>query len=641
MTRPSPIVALAVMLTLAGVGATAAARPQPTRTTDQQVEDLLTRMDADIDTFRSSLDRAIDRHPINGTRAEDDIDRAVKNFTEAADRLKDRAHDRQAGTADAEDVLRRASVIDAFMTANTLDTAAERDWQTLRGELDQLARAYGVAPGWTGPQYVKARASDRQVKDLLARTRKDADRFRKSLDKALDRSRLDGSREEDDIDRFVTDFAETTDHLSDHFNRHQVVTSDVDEVLRRGVSIDRFMQRQQLAAAAENDWLTVRRDLDQLAQAFNVPWNWNSPTYTSDERSPGIYRHLTGTYQLDRGRGDDPRRAAEQATRALPSNQRQAVSQRLMERLSAPETLAIDRNDRTVTLASSSGRPVTFEADGTIRAERGYPGGTANTRATLFGDQLMVTTTGTGGSDYQVTFEPLADGRELQVTRRILDDSLRQPVTVQSFYRRSSAEARWDVYSAAERYPAPYGSPGFDAVVPDGTRLLATLDTALSTRTAQSEDRFTITTRSPSQYEGAVIAGTVSSANASDRLSGRAEMTLSFETIRMRDGRSYPFAGTLETIRTPDGETLHVESGGMVEDDSQTAKTVERSAIGAAVGAIVGAISGGGKGAAIGAAIGAGGGAGTVIVQGRDQLDLDRGTELTIISTRARRPTSR
>jgi len=37
------------------------------------------------------------------------------------------------------------------------------------------------------------------------------------------------------------------------------------------------------------------------------------------------------------------------------------------------------------------------------------------------------------------------------------------------------------------------------------------------------------------------------------------------------------------------------------------------------------------------AAIGAGGGAGTVIVQGRDRLDLPRGTELTITSSVPRR----
>ena len=58
--------------------------------------------------------------------------------------------------------------------------------------------------------------------------------------------------------------------------------------------------------------------------------------------------------------------------------------------------------------------------------------------------------------------------------------------------------------------------------MPTGTRLVATLDDALSTRDARAEDRSTITTRSPSQYEGAVIEGIVSSVNASGRLSGRA-----------------------------------------------------------------------------------------------------------------------
>ncbi len=82
--------------------------------------------------------------------------------------------------------------------------------------------------------------------------------------------------------------------------------------------------------------------------------------------------------------------------------------------------------------------------------------------------------------------------------------------------------------------------------------------------------------------------------------------------------------------------TISVDNEGTVEEESQTEKTIQRSAIGAALGAIIGAISGGGNGAAIGAAIGAGGGAGTVIVQGRDQLDLPRGTELTITSSLSR-----
>jgi hypothetical protein len=400
------------------------------------------------------------------------------------------------------------------------------------------------------------------------------------------------------------------------------------------------MQRHRLAAQAENDWLTVRRDLDQLARVYNVAWNWSNPRYTADERRTGLYQRLTGTYQLESGRGDDPGQAVEQATRTLPSNQRQGAHRRLMNRLNAPETIAIDRNGNTVTVASSRGQQVSFEADGQVHREPGDAGRTVNTRATLYGDQLVLTTTGNGGNDVTVTFEPIDDGRNLRVTRRISDDHLRQPLSVRSFYRKSSNEAQWDLYSTNQRDPSQSDPVTDDFGVPEGTRLVATLDNALSTRNAHAEDRFTITTRSPSQYEGAVIEGTVSSVNASGRLGGRADMALNFESIRLRNGRTYPFAGVIENVRTANGETISVDNEGTVEEDSQTEKTVQRGAIGAALGAIIGAITGGSTGAAVGAVIGAAGGAGTVIAQGRDQLDLPRGTELTIASS-LQRSTSR
>ena len=52
---------------------------------------------------------------------------------------------------------------------------------------------------------------------------------------------------------------------------------------------------------------------------------------------------------------------------------------------------------------------------------------------------------------------------------------------------------------------------------------------------------------------------------------------------------------------------------------------------------MTGAIAGGGKGAAIGAVVG---GAGTILVEGRDDLSLPRGTQL-MISTIAPRYVSR
>jgi len=93
-------------------------------------------------------------------------------------------------------------------------------------------------------------------------------------------------------------------------------------------------------------------------------------------------------------------------------------------------------------------------------------------------------------------------------------------------------------------------------------------------------------------------------------------MALNLESISPRNGRTYPFSGILDGVRTADGDIISVDSEGAVEGDSQTARTVQRGATGAGIGAV----------------IGAGGGAGPVIIQGRDQLDLPRGTELTITS---------
>ena len=139
--------------------------------------------------------------------------------------------------------------------------------------------------------------------------------------------------------------------------------------------------------------------------------------------------------------------------------------------------------------------------------------------------------------------------------------------------------------------------------------------------------------RDPRQYEGAVIEGTVGSVDSGGRLSGRSEMSLNFDTIRLRNGRTYRFAGVLGSVRMPNGDTVKVDNEGTAQGENQTTQTVQRTAIGTAVGAIIGAIAGGGKGAAIGAIIGAAGGAGSVYVQGKDNLELPSGTEITIRSS--------
>ena len=163
------------------------------------------------------------------------------------------------------------------------------------------------------------------------------------------------------------------------------------------------------------------------------------------------------------------------------------------------------------------------------------------------------------------------------------------------------------------------------------TQMVATLDNSLTTQRAREGDRFTLTVQSPTEYSGAVIEGYLSRVGRGGRVSGRPEMAMNFERIRLRDGATRSFDGYIESVRTPNGEDVRIDNEGIVsEQDSQSTRTVTRTGIGAAVGALIGAIAGGGKGAAIGAAIGAGTGAGSVFIQGRDDLELMSGTRFTI-----------
>lgn len=297
-----------------------------------------------------------------------------------------------------------------------------------------------------------------------------------------------------------------------------------------------------------------------------------------------------------------------------------------MARLESPEMLAIERRGSTITMASSLAPQSTFEADGVERQEQ-LDGRTSRVTATLSGDQLVVRTTGYRNNDFTVTFQPIENGNRLRVRREIYSDRLTQAVVVNSIYNRSSEVAQWNVYGGSE--PGDTGVTG-DFIVRDGETVVAVLNNYLTTKEAKPGDRFTMTVREPGQYEGAVIEGTVSSVDRGGRLTGRSGMTLNFDTIRLRNGRTYRFAGVLASVRLPDGDTVKVDTEGTARGENQTTQTVQRTAIGTAIGAIIGAIAGGGKGAAIGGIIGAAGGAGSVYVQGKDDLDLPNGTELTI-----------
>ncbi|MFN0120444.1 MAG: hypothetical protein ACKV2V_08080 [Blastocatellia bacterium] len=171
--------------------------------------------------------------------------------------------------------------------------------------------------------------------------------------------------------------------------------------------------------------------------------------------------------------------------------------------------------------------------------------------------------------------------------------------------------------------------PRAASAIPAETSLRLRLDTKLSTKTNAEGDRFTASVVQPSTSEGATVEGRIARIERSGKMSGHTEMALDFDTIVFRDGRRSPFYAEIEKIYVGDSIRTADEEGN-IDSADKTRDILIRSGGGAALGAIIGAMTKGGKGAAIGAIIGAGVGAGSVYIQGRKELILDKGTEMSV-----------
>jgi len=301
--------------------------------------------------------------------------------------------------------------------------------------------------------------------------------------------------------------------------------------------------------------------------------------------------------------------------------------------LSSPETLAIEKRDKQITVASNTSPQVSFNADGTARTETTANGRTIKVTANTNYDGVALSTEGDRGNDFYVNFIPMSNG-QLKVIRRVYLENRNDTVTVASVYDKTNDTAQFsNINNQNAGNNQNNGTTSTDFVIPNNTRLTAALRSTVSTKTTQDGDRFTMEVTSPSEFNGAIIEGRVAKTQRSGQVTGRANVSLEFDTIRLRDGRTYRFAGIVDEVTMANGEKVAVNNEGTVRDGNQTTKTVTRAGIGAALGALIGAIAGGGQGAAIGAVVGAGAGAGTVILQGRDDVELNQGTEFMITAS--------
>jgi len=477
---------------------------------------------------------------------------------------------------------------------------------------------------------------------LLARIEQRTDAFRRDVDRSFDNSRRNGTRTEDNITQFIADFENATDSLRRNFDERDSVSRDVEEVLSRASAIDAYIRNNRQPVAIERQWNLLRSDLSTLANYYRVRWDWNNTTFQAG--GSALDTRLTGTYKLNVGQSDNVNDVIDRAITSgrFNVNQRDRIQRNLERRLTPPDMLAIEKRGQQVMLASTMSQQISLSADNVSRSETNANGRTVQTRVSSTNNEVAINYEGDRTNDFYVSFTPVANG-QLRVTRRVYLENSNTTVSATSVYDKTDSIARWsevnngNINNAGMGGSINNGSVNSgnvnDFVVPNNTKITATLRNMIDTKVTQNNDRFQLEVTSPSQFSGAIIEGRIVNAEQSGRVSGRANLSMEFDTIRLRNGQTYRFAGFIDSLRAANGDNVQINNEGTVRDSNQTTRTVTRAGIGAALGAIIGAIAGGGQGAAIGAVVGAGAGAGTVVLQGRDNIELGQGSEFMITAS--------
>jgi hypothetical protein len=120
-----------------------------------------------------------------------------------------------------------------------------------------------------GRVYTKA-----EVERIIRRVEDRSDKFKKEFDKALDRSRLNNTNREDQLNQYAKDLEKATDELRSEFDRRDAWVENKEEVrkcLSVATKLNVAMRNRRLGPKVESTWSALRYELNTLAGVYNLP----------------------------------------------------------------------------------------------------------------------------------------------------------------------------------------------------------------------------------------------------------------------------------------------------------------------------------------------------------------------------------
>lgn len=655
-----------IIIALLLLGATSVTHAQRKRTATvsptRQMELLLPKVEKKIENLNAEVDRVASRGSVSSVTT-DSLSEYLSKLDEDIAGLRGSLESGYPVNDEVRAVLMSSTRVDQFLLKNRVSASASTQWRSLKRDVVSLATYNKISWNWrqfvpplqtnttgvvvpsptpmptpyptqmatpyptptpysSGSLYT---VSESQMSTLLSRIDLKAGIFRTQLQASLNGETTAGR--DDSVLTYLSRFEAATTRLRQQFGRRDATLLDVTDVLTAATYVDQYMARNRTTPEASGQWRDLRNELTTLSTYYRQNWDWNQNLPTgplaggTDLR--GFASRITGTYRLNTSASEDVTPIINRALGSANVADRENTRISLERRLRSPEMLAIEMNNRTVSMASSLLPKVTFQADGTARSEINERGRTVTTTATVDEDGLMITYLGQRSNDFYLTIVPSRSGR-LSVTRRVFLDESSEGISVTSVYEKIDNAARWTGLSMRVGDPTTPEVIRDSFVVPAGTRLSLQLRSAVSSSPAT--DRVSMEVTSPGQFRRAIVNGRLLLEDPRSRIAGRTRALIAFDTITLADGNTYPFAGDILSITSSEGEVLEVTN--------QTANTTTAPAqrgVGGILGALIGAISGVPVDQGTSTTQ-----AGAIVSQRGDRIYLGVGSEVTVLAKASR-----
>ena len=146
---------LGLVFLLAGLSAAQAQG----RLSDKDLQRLMQNLKDDAQPFRQSFANALKNSSIRKTTREKDARALVDTFAKQTDQTLDIFKHGKKADDGVKELVHTAAQIDPLVYSLQLNTQTTGQWEKVRGELHQLAQAYGVPEPYLAPQVSAAEST--------------------------------------------------------------------------------------------------------------------------------------------------------------------------------------------------------------------------------------------------------------------------------------------------------------------------------------------------------------------------------------------------------------------------------------------------------------------------------------------------